>query len=136
MDAAVLRHRADAAGLAYDAFKRGQENEFDVAITYRMMPKFPINTGVIFFHSARMPQGADFMAEVLRTFVEKDYPKRFLGDQYVMNDIIQGLGTKVTIKDKVYEQKATNANGTEILVVHIDVRVIEVALGVTAILIP
>lgn len=101
-------------------FKRGQENEFDVALTYRMMPKFPINTGVMFFHSARMPQGADFMADVVRTFVEKDYHKRFLGDQYVMNDIIQGLGTKVTIKDKVYEQKATNANGTEILVVHID----------------
>ena len=57
---------------------------FDVALTYRDMPKFPINTGLIFFHKQRLEQGASFMEATVQEYDKQGYEKESLGDQYVM----------------------------------------------------
>lgn len=100
---------------------RGPGKEpFDVGLTYRMMPKFPVNTGVMFFHRERMDKGAQFMARVVDIYERKKYPQDALGDQMVMNDVLEALGKKVDVTNKVYIQRAVDKNGTEVVLVHTD----------------
>ncbi len=104
--------------------RRGPGGEpFDAGLTYRMMPKFPINTGVMYFHRERLGKGAAFMAHIVRTYQlpGKDYPQRMLGDQLVMNDLLAELGRGVKLRRKVHEQRVRHQEqGLDILVVHID----------------
>ena len=93
---------------------------FDVGLTYRMMPKFPINTGVMYFHAERTDKGAQFMKYIVETYAAKQYPPKMLGDQMVMNDVLEDLGRKVDMKKKINRQRVFNSAGIEIVLVHID----------------
>ena len=75
-------------------FRVGGPEQFDVGLTYRMMPKFPVNTGVMYFSARGLLSGETFMKDVVETYSRNGHPKKMLGDQMVMNDVLARLGNR------------------------------------------
>ena len=58
------------------------------------MLKFLVNTGVMYFSARGLLSGETFMKDVVETYSRNGHPKKMLGDQMVMNDVLARLGNR------------------------------------------
>lgn len=92
------------------------EEDFQVALTYRIHDEMPINGGVIFVSKAQKPQATEFLTDVLKIYREKYAAhSAWWGDQYALHDAV-GADLRAQVSDSEPLQ-CLNANGLKTLLV-------------------
>jgi hypothetical protein len=84
------------------------DQDFDLALTYRLQEQWPINAGVQLFHMAHLDRGRAFIRDCLRLYRSKYQSDGFWGgDQDVLREMVKGADVSRT-DNFIFNEKGYN----------------------------
>eukprot|EP00192_Tetraselmis_astigmatica_P011270 CAMPEP_0117651472 /NCGR_PEP_ID=MMETSP0804-20121206/2111_1 /TAXON_ID=1074897 /ORGANISM="Tetraselmis astigmatica, Strain CCMP880" /LENGTH=376 /DNA_ID=CAMNT_0005457453 /DNA_START=179 /DNA_END=1306 /DNA_ORIENTATION=+ len=91
------------------------DSPFDIGLTYRNMPKYPINNGIMFAHKDRLQEASNFWEKILKIYEQENYDRGWQGDQYAVCKFMEAAGKYFT-GQKHYKKQV---GGVDVKLLHI-----------------